>query len=66
MRSSRVEVVEKRKSSGDKGKLAALGLGLGGMWAGLRWKRKREVEKRRPGSSYYTRSYTGTSMSSSK
>lgn len=65
VRSSRVEVVEKRKSSGDKGKLAALGLGLGGMWAGLRWKRKREVEKRRPGSSYYTRSYTGTSMSSS-
>lgn len=63
-RSSRVEVVEKKsKTGGNAGKLA---LGLGAMWAGLRWKRKRDAEKRRPDSSYYSSRYTGSSMTSSK
>ncbi len=62
-RVARQEVTEKRTRKGETGKLAALGLGLTGMWAGLKWKRKREAEKRRPASAFYTDSYTGSSIS---
>lgn len=55
---------EKRRSSGIGKEAAAAGLGLGALWAGLRWKRKRDTEKRDPRGSYYERSrYTGGSRS---
>ena len=55
---------EKRRSSGIGKEAAAAGLGLGALWAGLKWKRKRDIEKRDPRGSYYERShYTGGSRS---
>ena len=62
-RTTRVtQVTEKRRSSGIGKEAAAAGLGLGALWAGLRWKRKRDIEKRDPKGSYYDRNrYTGTS-----
>lgn len=64
-RTTRVtQVEEKRRSSGMGKQAAAAGLGLGALWAGLRWKRKRDTEKRDPRGSYYERSrYTGGSRS---
>ena len=64
-RTTRVtQVTEKRRSSGIGKEAAAAGLGLGALWAGLRWKRKRDTEKRDPRGSYYERShYTGGSRS---
>lgn len=59
-RTTVTRVEEKRRSSGIGKEAAVAGAGLGALWAGLRWKRKRDVEKRRPGSSYYERSaYSG-------
>lgn len=66
-RTTVTQVTEKRRTGVGK-EAAVAGLGLGALWAGLRWKRKREVEKRRPGSSYYERSsysgYTGSTTDS--